>query len=76
MSASGALAGTLRCHIARHKLPKRPCLWQRDLGMRSILRVITRLQMATPPESALGTDKGKPVRKAGAQSYRSKGVTA
>jgi hypothetical protein len=27
-------------------------------------------------EIALGTDKGKPVRKAGAQSYRSKGVTA
>jgi hypothetical protein len=35
-----------------------------------------RLQMATPPENALGTDKGKPVRKAGTQSYRSKGVTA
>jgi len=28
------------------------------------------------PESELGTDKGKPVRKAGTQSYRSKGVTA
>jgi hypothetical protein len=28
------------------------------------------------PETELGTDKGKPVRKAGTQSYRSKGVTA
>ena len=28
------------------------------------------------PETELGTDKGKPARKAGTQSHRSKGVTA
>jgi len=28
------------------------------------------------PETVLRTDKGKPVRKAGTQSYRSKGATA
>jgi hypothetical protein len=38
-------------------------------------RVLTRLRIATAagPSQAL---KGKPVRKAGTQSYRSKGVTA